>query len=293
MATLPKMQRRVRSGGPKTTEGKLISSRNSIKTGAYAVQVLLPGESEQEFRELEQLFVDDFAPNGISESALVHSITVTVWKKLRLEKLESRHIYDLLDRFPKSSELSAVGLEDYPQSAKEWINHPEKISSLNLDQSQSGYWTIESLKKSHFDEDGMKAFTKDPPVIFKRLQDILISLGIKDLSNTSMAGTRYHFGADTRPIEDAADTIVEQLQGEIWAIQNQELLLKVRQQIRDKRLMEYLNLSRSQRVADDLDRSYFKTLDELRKLKEWRRKQSVIDIDVDVQKSLKLLKPKR
>jgi hypothetical protein len=54
--------------------------------------------------------------------------------------------------------------------------------------------------------------------------------------------------------------------------------------------MEYLNLSRSQRVADDLDRSHFKTLDELRKLKEWRRKQSLIDIDADVQKTPKLSK---
>lgn|GEM_PF-7013682 len=223
----------------------------------------------------------------------MRSLTVAVWKKLRLEKLESRHIHDLLDRFPKSSELSSIGFEEYPSSAKEWINHPQKISSLNLDQSQSGYWTLESLKKSQFDEDEMKTFKKDLPTIFKRLQDILIALGVKDLSISSMVGTRYHFGADTRPIEDAADTLMEQLQGDIWAIQNEELLLKVRQQIRDKRLMEYLNLSRSQRVADDLDRSYFKILDELRKLKEWRRKQSVIDIDVDVQKSLKLLKPKR
>lgn len=77
-----------------------------------------------------------------------------------------------------------------------------------------------------------------------------------------------------------ADKLMEQLQGEIWAIQNQERLLKVRQQIRDKRLVEYLNLNRSQRVADDLDRSYFKTLDELRRQIEWRTKQEVIDVPV-------------
>jgi len=106
----------------------------------------------------------------------------------------------------------------------------------------------------------------------------LISLGVKDLSIPSMIGTRYHFGADTRSIEDAADTLMEQLQAEIWAIQNQELLLRVCQQIRDKRLVEYLNLERSQRVADDLDRSYFKTLEELRRQIEWRKKQDVIDI---------------
>ena len=284
MATLPKIRR---SGGPKTPEGKLAASRNAIKTGAYAVQTLLPGESEQEFRELEQLFIDDFAPSGIAEAALVHSLVVIIWKKLRLEKLESRHIHDLLDRFPRSSEFSAIGFDDYPQAAKEWVNHPEKISSLNLEQVQSGYWNLIALKKRHFDEDEMQAFKKDLPAIFMRLQDLLSDLGVKDLSILGMVGTRYHHGAETRPIEDMTDKLMEQLQGEIWAIQNQEQLLKIRQQIRDKRLVEFLNLNRSQRVSDDLDRAYFKTLDELRKQKEWRRKQEVVDV-----KALVSLTPK-
>jgi hypothetical protein len=285
MATLPKSRR---SGGPKTSEGKLASSRNAIKAGAYAVQTLLPAESEEEFRELEQLFIDDFAPVGISEAALVHSLTVTIWKKLRLEKLESRHIHDLLDRFPRSSEFSAVGFDEYPQAAKEWINHPEKISSLNVEQVQSGYWTLKSLNKSRFDADEMQAFKKDLPVIFKRLQDLLSDLGVQDLSILGMVGTRYHHGAQTRPIEDMTDKLIEQLQGEIWAIQNQEQLLKVRQQIRDKRLVEFLNLNRSQRVSDDLDRAYFKTLDQLRKQKEWRRRQEVVDVKALVNLMTKL-----
>jgi len=213
---------------------------------------------------------------------------VTIWKKLRLEKLESRHIHDLLDRFPKSSEFSAVGFDEYPQAAKEWINHPEKISSLNLEQVQSGYWALKSLNKSRFDEDEMETFKKDLPAIFKRLQDSLSDLGVKDLSILGMVGTRYHHGAETRPIEDMTDKLIEQLQGEIWAIQNQEQLLKVRQQIRDKRLVDFLNLNCSQRVSDDLDRAYFKTLDELRKQKEWRRRQEVVDVHASVNLTPKL-----
>ncbi len=194
--------------------------------------------------------------------------------------MESRYIHDLLDRFPKYSESSAVGFDDYLNAVQEWVNHPERISSLNLEQAQSGYWTLMALKKCRFDLDEMRAFKKDSPAIFKRLQDLLSSLGVKDLTISGIAGTRYHHGAETRPIEDMADKLTEQLQGEIWAIQNQEQLLKVRQQIRDKRLVEYLNLNRSQRVADDLDRSYFKTLEELRRQIEWRKKQEVIDIPV-------------
>jgi hypothetical protein len=126
----------------------------------------------------------------------------------------------------------------------------------------------------------MQSFKKELPAIFKRLQDLLSSLGVKDLTISRMVGARYHYGAEARPIEDMTDKLMEKLQGEIWAIQNQERLLKVRQQIRDKRLVEYLNLNRSQRVADDLDRSYFKTLEELRRQIEWRKKQEVIDIPV-------------
>jgi hypothetical protein len=229
MATLPKTQRKTRSGGPKTAEGKLASSRNAIKTGAYAVQALLPGESEQEFRELEQLFIDEFLPVGISERASVHSLTMIVWKKLRLEKLESRFIHNLLDRFPKHPEFSAVGFDGYPSAAQEWVNNPELISSLNLDQAQSGCWALMALKKCRFDLDEMQSFKKDSPAIFKRLQDLLSSLGVKDLSISGMVGSRYHHGAETRPIEDMADKLMEQLQGEIWVIQNHERLLKVRQ----------------------------------------------------------------
>ena len=65
----------------------------------------------------------------------------------------------------------------------------------------------------------------------------------------------------------------------------------MRQQIRDKRLVEFLNLNRSQRVADDLDRAYFKTLYELRKQIEWRKKQEFIDIGVS--ESPKLSKVKK
>ena len=94
MASPPKSRR---SGGPKTAEGKLASSRNSLKIGAYSKQEVLPGENHQELLELEQYFIEDFAPQGVTESALVHDLTVLAWKKLRLERLEYRQLLDKLN----------------------------------------------------------------------------------------------------------------------------------------------------------------------------------------------------
>ena len=77
MATAPKSRR---SGGPQTPEDRLAASRNSLKTGVYSRQEVLPSEDLQEFLEFEQYFIEDFAPQDITESALVHDLTVLVWK---------------------------------------------------------------------------------------------------------------------------------------------------------------------------------------------------------------------
>jgi hypothetical protein len=38
-----------RTGGPKTAEGKAVSSWNALKTGAYSHSITLPGEQASEF----------------------------------------------------------------------------------------------------------------------------------------------------------------------------------------------------------------------------------------------------
>lgn len=73
MSTAPKSRR---SGGPQTTDVKLASSRYSLKTGVYSKQEILPGEDPKELLELEQYFMEDFAPQGVTESACVHDLTV-------------------------------------------------------------------------------------------------------------------------------------------------------------------------------------------------------------------------
>jgi hypothetical protein len=48
------MTKGSRTGGPKTPEGKLVSSRNSLKIGVYSKQLFLPGERAEDFEELNK-----------------------------------------------------------------------------------------------------------------------------------------------------------------------------------------------------------------------------------------------
>ena len=103
-----------RSGGPRTAEGKISSSQSALKTGAYSNQEVLPGENLQELLELEQYFIEDFSPHGITESALVHDFTVLAWKKLRLERLEYRQLRDKLNKPLDYFETKYLGLSILP-----------------------------------------------------------------------------------------------------------------------------------------------------------------------------------
>ena len=107
MSTLSKLNR---TGGPRSAEGKAVASRNSIKTGAYSTQVVLPGESEEEFRELEQCFFEDFRPEGVTEALMVHDLTVISWKKRRLTKMEHAVLMAQLQAPITAEELFQAGL---------------------------------------------------------------------------------------------------------------------------------------------------------------------------------------
>ena len=102
MAGQPKS---TRSGGPKTQVGKVIASQNSIKSGAYSQVDILPHEDALQHAALAQLFIDDLRPIGVVEFALVQSLVKITWKKLRLEKMETRVLADCLAKLPNLSDL--------------------------------------------------------------------------------------------------------------------------------------------------------------------------------------------
>jgi hypothetical protein len=85
-----------RSGGPKTLEGKVASSRNAVKTGSYSSQIVLSSEEVAYFKAFEGEFMNDFEPLGVVESSMVHELSVLAWKKLRLERVEHQMMRDQL-----------------------------------------------------------------------------------------------------------------------------------------------------------------------------------------------------
>ncbi len=68
------------STGPKTEGGKSKSSLNALRHGLTSQIIVLPHEDLQAFRQLLKSFLNEYHPNGPTESHLVQTLAETAWR---------------------------------------------------------------------------------------------------------------------------------------------------------------------------------------------------------------------
>lgn len=82
-------QNAQKSTGPKSTDGKAVSSRNATRHGLLSARLFLPDEKPQEFQLLFEELTTTFSPSGVMEMMLVEKIAVAIWKQRRLVAAET------------------------------------------------------------------------------------------------------------------------------------------------------------------------------------------------------------
>ena len=79
----------LKSTGPKTPEGKRRSAFNSTTHGAYARNLMLPGERLVEFEELIKVHLETWKPTNLIEDILVTEMASTLWRLRRQAPAEA------------------------------------------------------------------------------------------------------------------------------------------------------------------------------------------------------------
>jgi len=77
------------STGPRSPEGKLASSRNSLKHGLASGQLIIPGEDPAAFDALLQSLLEDHQPANSTEELLVQEIAQSYWLAQRALRLQN------------------------------------------------------------------------------------------------------------------------------------------------------------------------------------------------------------
>jgi hypothetical protein len=122
------------AGGPKTPEGKAISSRNAIRHGLTSVSPVLPSEDPAEFEAFQSNVVNQYDPQDAEDTVIVLAYVDTMWRLRRVPAQESRLITIEILRMKMSAKddpalanlLTALGQSD-----------PIAIETLALDRLSS------------------------------------------------------------------------------------------------------------------------------------------------------------
>jgi hypothetical protein len=272
---------RSKSTGPKTKEGKRRISQNALKSGVYARHIVLPSENSADFETLHQQFINDFKPQDIAGSQLVHDMAVMVWKRMRLECIENKVLTDLLNAPIRDEEAAGskylwrkeiaimVGVlyllsDDYLQELSIALQH-----AIRFQEEKLGDDEICALAKSIPILDGMLNLRYpyyEPTPSYKLLSSPPKTLSIR-------------FGEDIS-VQKMLEVAIKEIRENQWLGAHRDEIFKEYEVIRNRRLMNFMENAGTSRAFDDLRCSFSKLLAEYRKHEAWRRRREMVDMGV-------------
>jgi hypothetical protein len=105
----------TRSTGPKTPAGKKSSSRNALRHGLLAREIVLPNEDRDEFDAFMEQVREDLLPQGPVEELLCDRVITAAWRLIRAARVEAS-LFALA--------LSAERMESSEREAERYLHDP-------------------------------------------------------------------------------------------------------------------------------------------------------------------------
>jgi hypothetical protein len=97
----------LKSHGPVTEAGRSAVRLNALKHGLRARQLVLPGESQEEFDQLSQDLESEWQPQTPTERICLENMVAAQWKLIRAEKQET-YIHSLPADDPGTKQLDSI-----------------------------------------------------------------------------------------------------------------------------------------------------------------------------------------
>jgi hypothetical protein len=109
-----------KSTGPKSKEGKKISSRNAVTHGLYTDDLIVNSpslkENQAEYEAIFTALTEELQPEGVLQEFLVRKIANCVWRSGRVLRAETaqirRQLHFMTDLMPRDI---AIGVDSIPK----------------------------------------------------------------------------------------------------------------------------------------------------------------------------------
>ncbi|MGH9630452.1 MAG: hypothetical protein ACRD7E_19240, partial [Bryobacteraceae bacterium] len=111
------------STGPRTDAGREAVRMNALRHGLRAQTIVLPYEDVEDFHELRNNFVRDYAPADATELSLVDQLAQALWRLHRMRRVETGMLDNQLRTMKRT-----LKVDDSPGGKQEDINNDEGIA---------------------------------------------------------------------------------------------------------------------------------------------------------------------
>lgn len=278
------------SGGPQTSEGKKIASRNSLKTGTYSKQIVLPTESQEEFDQLVEQFQRDFYPKDAVEMMLVREMAVIAWKKLRLEKLEHDYCVRQLASQITQGEFCSIDNRFTKRMYEFWVDSGFLDEKEANDLSEMVKY-IKTYQRRNVTVAQLKLIKEKYKSIYLTVLDVyrqVKPLSTLEPSLDELVNTKFRLPDEPEKflVPTCIDKILPQQEAGLQCVKFKDQIEAGIIQIRQERLFEMMQLGGVQRASDDLNRAMIRTVAEYRKHHEWRIQNRTEQLSDDDSKRL-------
>ncbi|MBW8017472.1 MAG: hypothetical protein FVQ82_14935 [Planctomycetes bacterium] len=127
-------QNALKSTGPRTSSGKSITSQNAVTHGLRAQQIVIAGESQDEYNDFREVLIARMVPTDPLETLLVDRIAASFWRLRRSELIEAQ-IYDNLRQdliTARSNNLPDPLLVTVPVASSVSSSAPSETATLEV-----------------------------------------------------------------------------------------------------------------------------------------------------------------
>ena len=272
-----------RTGGPRTTQGKLVASQNSLKTGAYSKLAVLPDENQEEFNQLIAQFNHDFHPQDLMENSLIRDLAVITWRKLRLEKLEQAFFINKIEAPITLEEFQSCG-KDFSVAAFGFWFVSEDFSLAIVPKFQEVLAVITPFRNRRISIEELAVIQQKSPLAYETILSTYAQTHLYSTSNPSpqelvdeVATTAD--GSKQLLTIYALNVAIGHYQAILWCTLNQEKIKQSISTIKQERLLMLMQSDGVRRANDDLSRSLIRTMNEFRRHHQWRMQNRVFDAE--------------
>ncbi|WP_108507847.1 hypothetical protein [Polynucleobacter acidiphobus] len=281
MAKTAPVTKSRRSGGPKSEEGKRASSRNALRTGVYSSMIVLPGEDESAFRELEEQFIRDFDPRDIAESAIVRELATITWKKLRLEKLEQSSFLRAMNAPINDYDFSDYGIR-FNNETFAFFLRGLVVTMEEAKVQESRLAIVSKFQGKFLTSEQYRTIHSKHPEIYREIVELGLSCNCFDsepsIDELVLSYIELENGGEQSLASYALERIIKSAQNILWYFKRYDAIQEAVVKIKEERLLELMQIDKTRRIHDDLSRTFYRALTGLRKHQEWRRRALIVDI---------------